>query len=81
MGKKRHPPASPAGGWGAPLNFCENNPMQSTRSKASSLLSQGRVFDRVWAIANQLTKAIGIPPNRIAEIVNNRRRITADTAL
>jgi antitoxin HigA-1 len=30
---------------------------------------------------NQLTKAIGISPNRIAEIVNNRRRITADTAL
>ena len=30
---------------------------------------------------NQLAKAIGIPPNRIAEIVNNRRCITADTAL
>jgi addiction module HigA family antidote len=29
---------------------------------------------------NQLAKAIGISPNRIAEIVNNRRRITADTA-
>src|SRR3984885_10472744 len=29
----------------------------------------------------QLAKAIGISPNRIAEIVNNRRRITADTAL
>lgn len=28
---------------------------------------------------NQLAKAIGISPNRIAEIVNNRRRITADT--
>src|ERR1041384_6891757 len=28
-----------------------------------------------------LAKAIGISPNRIAEIVNNRRRITADTAL
>src|ERR1043165_2712682 len=27
-----------------------------------------------------LAKAIGISPNRIAEIVNNRRRITADTA-
>ena len=26
-------------------------------------------------------KAIGISPNRIAETVNNRRRITADTAL
>jgi antitoxin HigA-1 len=30
---------------------------------------------------NQLATAIGISPNRIAEIVNNRRRITADTAL
>jgi addiction module HigA family antidote len=28
-----------------------------------------------------LAKAIGISPNRIAEIVNHRRRITADTAL
>jgi antitoxin HigA-1 len=30
---------------------------------------------------NRLAKAIGISPNRIAEIVNNRRRITADAAL
>jgi addiction module HigA family antidote len=30
---------------------------------------------------NQLAKAIGISPNRIAGIVNNRRRITADKAL
>ena len=30
---------------------------------------------------NQLARAIGISPNRIAEIVNNRRRITADTAV
>ena len=30
---------------------------------------------------NQLAKAIGTSPNRIAEIVNDRRRITADTAL
>ena len=30
---------------------------------------------------NELAKAIGISPNRIAEIVNNRRRITADTAV
>jgi addiction module HigA family antidote len=29
----------------------------------------------------QLARAIGISPNRIAEIVNNRRRISADTAL
>jgi addiction module HigA family antidote len=30
---------------------------------------------------NQLAKAVGISPNRIAEIVNNRRRISADTAV
>ena len=30
---------------------------------------------------NQLAKTIGISPNRISEIVNNRRRISADTAL
>ncbi len=30
---------------------------------------------------NQLARAVGISPNRIADIVNNRRRITADTAL
>ena len=30
---------------------------------------------------NQLAKAIGISPNRIAEIIRNRRRITADTTL
>src|ERR1700733_13021740 len=30
---------------------------------------------------SRLAKAIGISPHRIAEIVNNRRRITADTAL
>ena len=30
---------------------------------------------------NQLAKAISISPNRITEIVNNRRHISADTAL
>ena len=30
---------------------------------------------------NRLARAIGISPNRIAEIVADRRRITADTAL
>jgi addiction module HigA family antidote len=30
---------------------------------------------------NHLSKDIGISPNRIAEIINNGRRITADTAL
>lgn len=30
---------------------------------------------------NELARAVGISPNRITDIVNNRRRITADTAL
>ena len=30
---------------------------------------------------NELAKAIGVSPNRIAEIVGNCRRITADTAV
>lgn len=30
---------------------------------------------------SRLARAIGISPNRIAEIIANRRRITADTAL
>ena len=30
---------------------------------------------------NQLAKAIDVSPNRIAEIISNRRRISADTAL
>src|SRR6201996_5865650 len=30
---------------------------------------------------NQLARTIDISPNRITDIVNNRRRITADTAL
>ena len=30
---------------------------------------------------NQLARALGISPNRIAEIISNRRRISADTAL
>jgi addiction module HigA family antidote len=30
---------------------------------------------------NELAKAVGVSPNRITDIVNNRRRITADTAL
>lgn len=30
---------------------------------------------------NQLARVVGISANRIADIVNNRRRITADTAV
>ena len=38
-------------------------------------------LDEYGLSQNQLAKTIGISPNRITEIVNNRRRITADTAL
>jgi antitoxin HigA-1 len=30
---------------------------------------------------HRLAKTIGISPNRSADVINNRRRITADTAL
>ncbi len=30
---------------------------------------------------SELAKAIGVSPNRLSGIINNRRRITADTAL
>jgi addiction module HigA family antidote len=38
-------------------------------------------LDEYGLSQNRLAKVIGISPNRVAEIVNNRRRITADTAL
>ena len=38
-------------------------------------------LDEYGLSQNALARAIGISPNRIAEIVNDRRRITADTAL
>ena len=47
----------------------------------TALLDLARHFGLNGLSQNQLAKAIGISPNRIAEIVNNRRRITADTAL
>ena len=31
--------------------------------------------------ANQLAKAIHVPPNRVSQIVNGQRSVTADTAL
>ena len=40
------------------------------------------VFLKEYGLSqNRLAKTIGISSNRIAEIVNNRRRITADTAV
>jgi antitoxin HigA-1 len=39
-------------------------------------------FLKEYALSqNRLARAIGISSNRIAEIVNGRRRISADTAL
>jgi len=38
-------------------------------------------MDPVGLSINQLAKNIGVPPNRISEIVNGKRAITADTAL
>ena len=38
-------------------------------------------LDEYGLSQNELAKAIGISPNRIAEIVHNRRRISADTAV
>jgi addiction module HigA family antidote len=41
-----------------------------------------RPFLREYGLSqNRLARAIGISPNRITEIVSNRRRISADTAL
>jgi addiction module HigA family antidote len=42
---------------------------------------QGGVPGRVRPVAESTRQAVGISPNRLAEIINNRRRITADTAL
>jgi addiction module HigA family antidote len=50
----------------------------STRATAERRASRQQ---GVGPAQNRLAKAIRISPNRIAEIVNNRRRITADTAL
>jgi addiction module HigA family antidote len=38
-------------------------------------------MDPVGLSINQLAKNIEVPPNRISEIVNGKRAITADTAL
>jgi antitoxin HigA-1 len=38
-------------------------------------------MDPVGLSINRLAKNIEVPPNRISEIVNGKRAITADTAL
>lgn len=39
------------------------------------------VMDELGLSANQVAKVLGVPSNRISEIVRGRRAITADTAL
>jgi antitoxin HigA-1 len=43
--------------------------------------AEGGVHAQYGLSQNRLAKVIGISPNRITDIANNRRRITADTAL
>jgi len=38
-------------------------------------------MDELGLSANQVAKVLGVPSNRISEIVRGRRAITADTAL
>jgi antitoxin HigA-1 len=38
-------------------------------------------MDPVGLSINQIARNIGVPPNRISEIVNGKRAISADTAL
>jgi len=38
------------------------------------------IFDNSYSI-NQLSRDLSVPPNRISEIVNGKKSITADTAL
>ncbi len=48
---------------------------------APGMMLKEEFLDEYGLSQNQLAKAIGISPNRIAEIVHNRRRISADTAV
>ena len=55
-------------------------------AKATVAVTPGEMLKEEFLAAyglsqNQLARAVGVSPNRIAEIVNNRRGITADTAL
>jgi addiction module HigA family antidote len=59
----------------------EDNDEERVRSYDAWRNAEGRILVEYGLSQNQLAKAIGISPNRITEIVNNRRRITADTAL
>ena len=55
-------------------------------AKLLALISPGEIlsedFMRPMSVSiNALAREIAVPPNRISEIVNGKRSITADTAL
>ncbi len=50
------------------------------------LIHPGEILNEEFLVplglsANRLAKAIGIPTNRITEIINGERRVTAETAI
>jgi addiction module HigA family antidote len=54
--------------------------------KADMLIHPGEILNEEFLVplglsANRLAKAIGIPTNRITEIINGERRVTAETAI
>jgi len=60
--------------------------MKQERRDAMEPVIPGEILEEEFLAGYGLTqaalaRAIGISPNRITQIVNNRRRITADTAL
>jgi len=60
--------------------------MQPSTDSDAAPVTPGEVLKEEFLVSyglsqNQLAKAVGISPNRIAEIVNDRRQISADTAL
>ena len=60
--------------------------MEPERRDATEPVTPGEILAEEFLAGYDLTqaalaRALGISPNRINEIVNNRRRITADTAL
>lgn len=40
-----------------------------------------RELDELQVLPSQLAKAIGVPPNRISQILKGTREVTADTAI
>lgn len=60
--------------------------MEQERRESAAPVTPGEILANEFLagfglIQAALARALGISPNRVTEIVNNRRRITADTAL